>query len=110
MTDDDKIDLGPVEIPDHLRAQYANFVNVNHTPWDFRLVFAVVKSPMPGHETDAAKSAGEIHPQAVAELIIPANLIHGVISALQSNFSMYLEKYGVPGLDPEGPRADEEGE
>lgn len=82
---------------------YANFVNVNHTPWDFRLMFAVVKTPMPG--TEQEQFEGEIRPEAIAEVIIPASLMHGLISALQSNFSSYLEQFGPPGMEPEGPRA-----
>jgi hypothetical protein len=107
---DDRRPLGGVEFPDFAKAMYANFVNVNHTPWDFRLVFAVVKAPMPGQEMQAAASEGEVHPQAIADIIIPANLMHGLISALQDNFSKYLSQYGPPGLDPEGPRPPEQPE
>lgn len=96
--------IGPVHIPDYLRPTYANFANVNHTPWDFRLLFAVVRAPMPGLEQEAVQAEGRIHPDAVAEIILPANLMHGFISALQTNFSQYLEQYGPPGMDPEGPR------
>lgn len=108
MTDEDKIQLGTVEVPEHLRPHYANFVNVNHTPWDFRLVFALVRAPQPGQEAESAASVGAIHPQAVADLMIPANLMHGLISALRTNFEQYLTQYGAPGMDPEGPRPPEE--
>lgn len=106
--DHEQLGLGPPDVPEHLRAHYANFVNVNHTPWDFRLLFALVKAPMPGHERDAAVEQGALHPQGVAEIIVPANLMHGLIMALQSNFDRYLETYGVPGMNPEGPSAPEE--
>jgi Protein of unknown function (DUF3467) len=98
------VGLGPIDVPDYLRPTYANYVNVNHTPWDVRLMFALVKAPMPGAEQDAAVVAQAIRPEAVAEIILPANLMHGFISALQENFSNYLTSYGPPGLDPEGPR------
>jgi hypothetical protein len=100
----DQARIGGVRVPDYLRPTYANYVNVNSTPWDFRLTFAVLRSPMPGDEQEAATELGEVHPDAVADLIIPANLMHGFISALQTTFNAYLEQYGPPGLDPEGPR------
>lgn len=96
--------LGGVEFPDYLRPTYANFANVNHTPWDFRIMFALVTTPLPGQEQNAALAEGETHPKAVAEIILPANLMHGFISALQENFSKYLTQFGPPGMDPEGPR------
>lgn len=98
-----KVQLGPVSMPEHLRPTYANFVNVNHTPWDFRLLFAVVRTPMPGEEAAAAQEAGAVRPQGVAEVILPANLMHGLIAALQTNFSTYLDQFGPPGMEPEGP-------
>ena len=100
--------IGGVRVPDYLRPTYANFLNVNHTPWDFRLMFAVVKAPMPGGEQEAVMAAGEVNPDAVAEIIIPANLMHGLIGALQQGFSRYLAEYGPPGIDPSGPQPQAE--
>jgi hypothetical protein len=102
------VGIGPSVTPDYLRPVYANVVNVNHTPWDFRLIFALARAPAPGPETEAAKAAGNlIQPETVAEILIPANLIHGLISALQANFEKYLDAFGVPGMNPEGPGSDE---
>jgi hypothetical protein len=104
--DEQRARIGGIRMPDYLRPTYANFVNVNHTPWDFRLAFGILRSPMPGSELDS--SGGLVEPEGVADLIIPANLMHGLISALQTNFSQYLEQFGPPGLDPEGPRPPQE--
>jgi hypothetical protein len=98
-----QLPVGGIRFPDYLRPTYANFVNVNHTPWDFRMTFGVLKSPMPGAEVDQAQEAGAIEPEAVADIILPANLMHGVISALKDNFERYIAQYGAPGLNPEGP-------
>jgi hypothetical protein len=100
--------VGGVDMPDYLRPIYSNFVNVNHTPWDFRLAFAVIQAPLPGREREAVAAAGEVMPIAVADIILPASLMHGLISALQDNFSKYLTQFGPPGLDPEGPRPPSE--
>ena len=88
-------------MPDYLRPQYSNHINVNHTPWDFRLVFSVLRAPLAGDELD--QIGDTIRPEAVADILIPANLIHGLIGALQTNFDRYIEAYGAPGLNPEGP-------
>jgi hypothetical protein len=100
----EQISIGGVHIPDYLRPVYANYANVNYTPWDFRITFAVVRSPVPGAEEDAVRGQGVVQPEAVTEVIVPATLMHGLISALQSAFARYLDAYGPPGLEPTGPR------
>jgi len=105
-----EVKVGEIRFPDYLRPTYTNFIQVNHTPWDFRLVGAVVRTPTPGEETASVLEAGGvIHPEAVVDLIIPANLIHGLISAFKESFERYIEAYGAPGLSPEGPRPPEDG-
>jgi len=102
--EEQQVRIGGVRVPDYLRPIYANYVNVNSTPWDFRLTFAVLKTPMPGTELEQAqRTGGSIEPEAVADLIIPANLVHGLITALRTTFDQYIERYGPPGLNPEGP-------
>jgi hypothetical protein len=106
--DDDQLSIGGPQAPDYLRPVYANYATVNHTPWDFRLTFALVRAPMPGPETEAAKKGGgQVTPEVVAEIILPANLMHGFVSAIQGNFDKYLTSYGPPGLNPEGPELPE---
>jgi len=78
-------------------------VNVTYTPWDFRMTFGVLKTPLPGSEVEQAQQAQQVQPEAVADLILPANLIHGVIGALREGFDRYIEQYGAPGMNPEGP-------
>lgn len=95
--------IGPLNLPDYLRPVYANFVNVGCTPWDFRFVFGVLKAPTPGAELDEVSAAGAVRPEAVADIILPANLIFGFMSALQNVWNKYNEQYGVPGMNPEGP-------
>ena len=101
--DGDQLAIGGIRFPEYLRPIYANYVNVNHTPWDFRLTFGVLKSPMPGTEVEQAQEAGAVEPEAVADLILPANLMHGLIGALTQGFDRYIAQYGPPGLNPEGP-------
>lgn len=89
-------------MPDYLRPVYANFANVSHTPWDYRLVFAQIRPPSSPAESAEALAEG-VHPEAVAEVIIPANLMAGLMTVLKQNFDQYVGNYGVPGMEAEGP-------
>jgi hypothetical protein len=107
LPDGDQLPIGGIRFPEYLRPTYANYVNVNYTPWDFRLTFGVLKTPMPGTEVDQAQQAGAVEPEAVADLILPANLMHGLIGALTQGFDRYIAQYGPPGMNPEGPEQRE---
>jgi hypothetical protein len=98
--------VGPVRIPDYLRPVYANVVNVNHTPWDFKLTFGLVRTPMPGAEMEQAERDGVVVPEGVAEIVIPANLMAALITTMKTNFDGYMSRFGVPGFDPEGPQVE----
>ena len=103
--DEAQLRISGIRFPDFLRPIYANYINVNHTPWDFRVTFAVLKTPAPGTEMEQVQQGGELvtQPEAVADLIIPANLVHAFIGALRENFDRYIEAFGAPGMNPEGP-------
>lgn len=94
--------IGPPVEPEYLRTAYANQVNVNHTPYDFRLVFSLLEVPT---QTPPADAEGKVvlRPTAVASVVIPATVMHGFISALNTQFSDYMKQFGPPGLDPTGP-------
>lgn len=97
-----QVGIGPIRMPEYLRPVYANFINVSHTPWDYRLVFAQIRPPVTPDESQEALAEG-LRPEGVAELIIPANLMAGFMTALKQNFDQYVTSYGVPGMEPEGP-------
>jgi hypothetical protein len=98
---EEQLPLGQLRFPNSLRPTYANFVNVNFTPWDFRLTFAVLKTPMPGVEVAEAKEAGAVEPEVVVDVILPANLMDGLIKALQQSVDRYAERYGSREANPD---------
>ena len=100
---EERLPIGNVRFPEYLRPIYANFVSVNYTPWDFRLTFGVLKPPLAGAEAEQAAQAGAVQPEVVADIILPANLMHGLIGALRETFDRYIGQYGAPGMNPEGP-------
>lgn len=96
--------IGPPQFPEYLRPIYANFATVNHTPWDFRITFGLVTAPAAPEEASGVEQTGEARPVAVADVIVPANLMFGLITALKQNFDNYIALHGAPGMNPEGPR------
>jgi len=97
--------LGDIVSPEYLRPTYSNFASVGHTPYDFRLTFALVKALRSGPETDQAREAGKLSPEAVADIVIPVGMVPGLIQALQTNYTAYLKNYGIPGLE-QGPQQE----
>jgi hypothetical protein len=98
--------IGAPEMGEYLRPQYANTVASNFTPWDFRIIFSLLAIPpqVPGSGKNV-----EVHPQAVADIVLPAAVMHSLIALLQRQFDQYLDQYGAPGLNPEGPKFGDEG-
>jgi hypothetical protein len=94
--------IGPMRRPDFLKPTYANFVSVGHTPWDFRFTFALL-SPPETVQDEQGETQNVLTPDVVAEVIIPANLMAAVVGAVQTNFTNYMNQFGPPGLNPEGP-------
>jgi hypothetical protein len=96
--------VGPPDLPDFLRPAYSNHVNVNFTPHDFRFVFSVLTIPLEPPPPDVvATGTMELHPHAVAEVVVPASLMHGLIALLQTQFDQYLNQFGAPGIGPVAP-------
>ena len=95
--------IGPPVEPDYLRPTYANHLNINYTPHDFRLTFSLLQSPLEVPPEAAASGQIELRPQAVSVVVIPASLMHALMGLLNAQFSRYLDQFGAPGLDPQGP-------
>ena len=98
--------IGPPDMGEYLRPQYANTVNVNFTPYDFKILFSLLTIPIAAPKGATPGKPVELHPVGVAEVVIPASVMHATIALLQRQFDLYLNQYGAPGMDPEGPRHD----
>ncbi len=78
---------------------YANYVQVNHTPWDFTFHFGNFFIP-PDVPQEPAEL--ELEVKSVARITVPIRLIKGIVSALQKNIKRYEESFGVlPDSTPE---------
>ena len=78
---------------------YANFLQVNHTPWDFTFHFGNFFLPP---EVPEEPGVLELEVKAVARITIPPRLIKGIIKAIQVNIETYESSFGVlPDSSPE---------
>lgn len=107
MADDDEMSFQasvgvPIE-PDFLRPVYANHLNVNFTPHDFRFTFSLLEMPLEVPTEAAVDGTVELHPHAVSTVVVPASMMHALMTLLQQQFGRYLTQFGPPGLDPAGP-------
>jgi hypothetical protein len=82
-------------IPDDpgLPRTYSNFCAIQHSPFDFTLTFCEMM-PL----TDAQFVPGQDHQMikapVKAKVVIPVQIIPGLVAALQENYRMYQEGYG----------------
>jgi hypothetical protein len=98
MPEGERVDVGDIISPDYLRPQYANFANVSHTPYDFRIVFGLVSVPRTQAEIEKTREAGSLSAAGVADLLLPVGAVPGLIAALTDQYDRYLKTYGLPGL------------
>ncbi len=83
---------------------YANFVQVNHTPWDFTLHFGNFFLPPEAPQAKESQEAAEfeLEVKSVARISVPTRLIRGIVRALETNIKRYEDSYGVlPDSRPE---------
>jgi len=74
------------EMPDRT---YANFMQVNHTAWDFTLHFGHMVIP-----TEVPEKTRDLEVKLVARITVPATLIRSIITALQTNLEVFEKAFG----------------
>jgi hypothetical protein len=82
-----KIKLSPSSQP-KLGRIYSNYIQVAHSPWDFTLRFC---DAPPGSDLPTLVKDGIVEIPHLIDIIIPVNLMPGLIKALQDNYDMYLK-------------------
>lgn len=71
---------------------YANFVQVNHTPWDFTLHFGSFFIP-PEVPQEAAEFGLEV--KSVARITVPTKLIKAIVRAIELNIKRHEASFGA---------------
>jgi hypothetical protein len=79
---------------------YSNFCVIQHSPYDFSLTFCEVE-PLGERALALAREVGEIKAPVRARLVVPVQMVPGLIAALDENFRRYQQSMTPP--DPSGP-------
>jgi hypothetical protein len=74
---------------------YSNFCAIQNSPFDFTLTFCEMM-PVGPKEIEQAQATHIVKAPVKARLVVPVQMVPGLISALQENYRMYQESFGPP--------------
>ena len=74
---------------------YANFCSIQHSPFDFTLTFCEML-PLGEREIREAESTHTVRAPVKARMVVPVQLIPGLVAALQENYKLFQDAYGPP--------------
>ena len=72
---------------------YSNFCSIQNSPFDFTLTFCDMQ-PLTEREVQSAQTTGIVRAPVRARMVVPVQMIPGLIGALQENFRLYQESFG----------------
>lgn len=74
---------------------YSNFCAIQNSPFDFTLTFCEML-PMGERQLREAQATHTVRAPVRARLVVPVQMVPGLIAALQDNFRLYQESFGPP--------------
>jgi hypothetical protein len=74
---------------------YSNFCSIQNSPFDFTLTFCEM-NPLTEREVAQAQETHLVKAPVRARMVVPVQMIPGLIAALQENFRLYQESFGPP--------------
>lgn len=74
---------------------YSNFCSIQNSPFDFSLTFCEMQ-PIGEREIQQAQQSQVVRAPVRARMVVPVQMIPGLISALQENYRMYQDSFGPP--------------
>ena len=74
---------------------YSNFCSIQNTPFDFTLTFCEMQ-PIGEREIQQAQATHVVKAPVRARIVVPVQMIPGLITALQENLRLYQESFGPP--------------
>jgi Protein of unknown function (DUF3467) len=74
---------------------YSNFCSIQNTPFDFTLTFCEM-FPLGEKELREAQSTHLVRAPVRARVVVPVQMVPGLIAALQENYRLYQESFGPP--------------
>jgi hypothetical protein len=98
MDEPEKKTVNFTVIPDDdagIQRIYSNFCSVQNSPFDFTLTFCEML-PIGEREVQQAQATQTVKAPVRARLVVPVQMVPGLIAALQDNFRLYQESFGPP--------------
>jgi hypothetical protein len=74
---------------------YSNFCSIQNSPFDFTLTFCEML-PLSERELQQAQETHTVRAPVRARMVVPVQMLPGLIAALQENFRLYQESFGPP--------------
>jgi Protein of unknown function (DUF3467) len=74
---------------------YSNFCSIQNSPFDFTLTFCEML-PLSERELHQAQETHVVHAPVRARMVVPVQMVPGLIAALQENFRLYQESFAPP--------------
>jgi hypothetical protein len=96
MAEEKKASVNFTVVPDetsNVRRVYSNFCAIQNSPLDFTLTFCEMLPPNE-RQLREAQSSHVVKAPVRARLVVPVQMIPGLIAALQDNFRGYQESFG----------------
>jgi Protein of unknown function (DUF3467) len=98
MAEDKKLQVNFTVIPDEdvsVPRIYSNFCAIQNSPFDFTLTFCEML-PLGEKQVREAQTTQTVKAPVRARLVVPVQMVPGLIAALQDNFRLYQESFGPP--------------
>jgi hypothetical protein len=95
---EDRIQLNFTVVPDEdvsVPRIYSNFCAIQNSPFDFTLTFCEML-PLGEKQVREAQTTQTVKAPVRARLVVPVQMVPGLIAALQDNFRLYQESFGPP--------------
>ena len=74
---------------------YSNFCAIQNSPFDFTLTFCEML-PLGEKQVKEAQSTHLVKAPVRARVVVPVQMVPGLIAALQDNFRQYQESFAAP--------------
>lgn len=72
---------------------YSNFCSIQNSPFDFTLTFCEML-PLGERDIKQAQDTHLVKAPVRARMVVPVQMVPGLIAALQENFRLYQESFG----------------
>jgi hypothetical protein len=98
MAEDKRQQLNFTVVPDEestVSRIYSNFCAIQNSPFDFTLTFCEML-PLGERQVKEAQATHVVKAPVRARLVVPVQMVPGLIAALQDNFRLYQESFGPP--------------